>query len=268
MKMSFFFAGDCITHGVAVGHDPVYEETKTPKVARPWWLARTAGPVGSIVSTVRDQLTYARFHMGDGCAASGERLLSPASIALMQVPYAPAANGEFSGVAWFIRDAGGTRIVRHGGATNGQISAFLMAPDHHFAIAILTNSDRGGELNLQVTRQALRSYLGIDENDPEPIPAGVEQLREYEGYYVSPLTHLVLSVSDGRLVVEERPQGGFPTPDAPPGPAAPLMGAALSAKDWLVVLDEPGKGLRGEFMRADGEIRWLRFGGRMYRKER
>ena len=186
MNMSFFFAADCITHRVAVGHQAVYEETGTPKVAQPWWLARTGGPVGSIVSTVRDQLTYARFHMGDGCTSSGESLLSPASIALMQEPYAPAANGEFSGVAWFIHDIDGTRLVRHGGATNGQISSFLMAPGRRFAMTILTNSDRGGELNLQVTRQALLSHLGIDEKDPEPIEAGAEQLREYEGLYLRP----------------------------------------------------------------------------------
>jgi len=272
MNMSFFTAAECITHRVAAGHEAVYEgqagaSSKTPKVARPWWIARTAVPAGSIVSTLRDQLTYAAFHVGDGRTPGGERILSPESLALMQQPYAPAANGEFSGVAWFIRDATGTRIVRHGGATNGQMSAFVLAPDRGFAITVLTNSDRGGELNMQVVRRAMAAFLGIEEKDPEPIAADAAQLREYEGYYVSPLNHVELKLHDGRLVMEQHPQGGFPTPDSPPGPAEPPMTAALSAHDWLVLLDEPEKGMRGEFMREEGEVRWLRFGGRMYRKK-
>ena len=119
-------------------------------------------------------------------------------------------------MAWFIDDIDGTRLVRHGGATNGQISSFLMAPGRRFAMTILTNSDRGGELNLQVAPgRHCFPHLGIDEKDPEPIETGAEQLREYEGLYLSPLNHLVLTVAGNRLVVDEHSQGGFPTPDSP-----------------------------------------------------
>jgi hypothetical protein len=32
------------------------------------------------------------------------------------------------------------------------------------------------------------------------------------------------------------------------------------------VTEEPGKGMRGEFLREEGTVAWLRAGGRMHRK--
>src|SRR5262245_43778504 len=70
MDMSYFFAADAITDRVAVGHLNTFDAgANTPKVARPWALARVANPMGGIISTVKDQLRYARFHIGDGTAA-------------------------------------------------------------------------------------------------------------------------------------------------------------------------------------------------------
>jgi hypothetical protein len=44
--------------------------------------------------------------------------------------------------------------------------------------------------------------------------------------------------------------------------------AALCGTDAILVLDEPLKGVRGEFLRApDGQIAWLRAGGRVMRRE-
>jgi CubicO group peptidase (beta-lactamase class C family) len=265
MRMSFFFAADAITHRAAAGHTSPYEAgANRPKVARPWALARTANPAGGIISTVRDQLRYARFHMGDGTAADGARLLTPESIALMQAPFAPAANGEFSGIAWFIYDAGGVRLVRHGGATNGQLSAFVMAPAQRFAITVLTNSSRGGELHRDVTRWALRAYLGIDEQNPEPLELPEGQLAAYAGRYTAALNDAELELRDGALIMRITPKGGFPTKDSSPGPTPPAVRLAACAADQVIVLDPPFKDLRGEFLRnPDGSIAWFRFGGRV-----
>ncbi len=71
MTMSFFFPSDVITHRVAVGH---FVQDEKPIVSRTWALPRAAYPAGGVVSTVRDQLRYARFHMGDGTAPDGSRL--------------------------------------------------------------------------------------------------------------------------------------------------------------------------------------------------
>jgi CubicO group peptidase (beta-lactamase class C family) len=268
MSKSFFFAADTITHRVAVGHQSPYEGTGAPKVLRPWALARAAHAAGGITSSARDQLRYARFHMGDGAAADGTRLLTPESVALMQAPFAPAANGEFSGVTWFMRDAGGVRLVRHGGATNGQLSAFVMAPARRFAITVLTNANRGGELNREIVGWALREYLGIDEHPPTPLALTTEQLAEYAGRYSAALDNIALTPSDGALTMQYTPKGGFPEKDSPAPPAPPPMRLALCEGDRAVVLDGPMRDTFGEFLRdPDGTIVWLRFGGRIHARD-
>ena len=266
MSMSFFFAADCITYRVASGHGAVFGGGQgKPKVARPWALARCVAPAGGVISSLRDQLRYARFHMGDGTAADGKRLLSPQSLALMQTPHADAGGDRSCGVAWFIRDVAGRRIVSHDGATNGQQAALLMVPAERFAVCVLTNSDRGSELNGAVVTWALAHYLGAEAKECELVETSVEQLASYAGRYRSTLQDAVLRQVGEGLVLQIVPRGGFPLTDSPPAPTPPPMRAALCGEDRLVILEEPGKGGRGEFLRtSDGSIEWLRLRGRLH----
>jgi CubicO group peptidase (beta-lactamase class C family) len=266
MKMSFFFAADAISHRVAIGHDNHFDQGQPPvEVARPWALARAAHAAGGICSTVRDQLRYARFHMGDGTAADGIQLLTPESIAEMQTPRVPAADDQFFGVTWFINQVEGTRIVRHGGATNGQLSAFVMVPARRFAITVLTNADRGGELNQIIVNLALREFLGIEQPNPALLEATEKQLAAYAGRYESLLSRCDLELRDGTLVLQITPKGGFPTKDSPASPTPPPTRLALCGDDRVIALDEPSKDARGEFLRnPDGSIAWLRIGGRIH----
>lgn len=272
MDRSFFFAEQCITYRVAVGHEAVYEDNSpaTPTVSRPWALARTAGPAGGLISTVRDQLRYARFHMNGGVTGDGTRLLAPESVALMQTPSVAAANGDWIGLSWFIRDvtdkAPGARIVRHGGSTHGQQSAFQMVPARGYACTVLTNSGRGDELTGPVLRLALRLWLDVVVEDPQPVPVQAGQLAEYEGHYVAPLTDRIVRVEGETLVIEEVPKGGFPLKDSPPRPAGPPIRVLMCGPDRFIAIEEPGKGFQAEFLREDRAVAWLRAGGRMHQR--
>jgi CubicO group peptidase (beta-lactamase class C family) len=270
MTMTFFFPADVMTYRFVAGHEsPFAEGEPGPRVARPWQLARTASPIGGIISTARDQLRYARFHLGDGSAPSGERLLSRESLELMRKPHAPAANGEFVGVAWFLYDAAGVRLARHGGATKGQQAVLVTAPERGFAISVLTNSNRGGELHQQVVRAALEAYLGVREPEQVFLEPAAGQLDGYVGRYQAALATCELSLGDRELVLQYIPRGGFPTRGAPPGPTPPAVRVALCGEDQIVALDEPFKGTRGEFLRdAAGQIAWLRFGGRIHARNK
>ena len=269
MDRSFFFAEDMITYRVAAGHEePPGDGATRPTVARPWGLPRAIAPAGGIVSTVRDQLRYARFHLGDGTAPGGARLLTPASLALMQTAQVAADRDRQMGLTWFLRDVEGTRIVAHGGSTNGQQSAFLLIPSRRFALTILTNSSRGGDLNGDVTRWVLEQYLGLHDRDPESLAATADELAPYTGHYSAAASEIDLTVQGTDLMLQLTPKGGFPTPDTPAEPAPPPVRAALCGTDAILVLDEPLKGLRGEFLREpDGQIAWLRAGGRVMRRE-
>ncbi len=269
MSTSFFFAQDAITYRVAAGHDAVYPgDERQPAVLRPWWLARVSNTLGGLVAPVNDMLRYARFHLGDGKANghTGEQLLKPETLSAMHTPTVPAANGEFMGVSWFLRDVDQLRIIRHGGATNGQQATFQMGPARQFSIVMLTNSDRGSELIRPVVKQAFESFLGIVEHEPEPIPASQAQLSQYAGRYEGAAEDLQLEMSAGDLTLTVIPKGGFPTPDSPPQPAPPPTRLALSGPDHALALDEPFLGDQAEFLRAvDGSLTWLRFGGRVHR---
>jgi CubicO group peptidase (beta-lactamase class C family) len=265
MKMSFFFAGDLMTYRFAVGHNE--REGKTV-VARPWPLPRAAHPAGGITSTVHDQLIYAQFHLGDGTTSDGQRLLQPETVALMQTPQVPAGGAtEHMGVTWMLRHVGGVRIVEHGGATNGQLSAFLMVPERQFAITLLTNSETGSQLNAGVTKWALEHYCLATEPDPTHLSLSVEQLMEYTGRYTGATNDLDLILREGMLVMQDIPKGGFPTPEAPPPPADPPVRLALVEEDRVLALDEPIKGTRAEFLRdTSDQVIWFRIGGRIHKK--
>lgn len=265
MQMSFFFAGDMITHRVAAGHG-LRDETVT--VLRPWPLPRAAHPAGGITSTARDQLRYARFHLGDGSAPDGPHLLTPESMARMQTPLVRADTRGWMGLTWFVADRGETGLLAHGGGTLGQMSAFLFAPAHDFALTILTNAERGLNLHRDVTTWAVRHFLGVDDPDPAPQALPDAQLAPYAGRYTSVLQDLELTMQDGMLILQDVPKGGFPLQDSPPRPASPPTRLAFYDPDLVLALDQPYKDQRGEFLRdANGTLIWLRISGRLHRRE-
>lgn len=268
MRRSFYFAREAITYRVAAGHGAIYAGQEGPaEVLRPWWLARASNPFGGLNASLDDLLRYARFHLGDGRGPDGERLLATETLRLMQEPICPAANGEQMGITWFLRDVQGMRILRHGGATNGQMAALQLVPQRGFALAALTNSDRGSELYQSLARQALERFLGLSEPEPAPIPADEAVLAQYAGRYSAAAQDLWIELQAGGLTLHVEPRGGFPTPDAPPPPAPPPVRLAVCAPDTLLVLDEPSKGSRLEALRGPaGELTWLRFGGRVHRR--
>ena len=240
-----------------------------PVVQREWALARAAHPAGGLISSVEDQLRYAHFHMGDGTTADGTRLLSAASMALMQSPLAPAGPSvDALGVTWMLRDVAGTRLVQHGGTTNGQLSAFVMAPARGFAITVLTNADRGGQLHHDITEWALRHYLGVAETEPARLDLPTDSLAAFAGRYSARGSDLDLTLDDEGLILSMTPRGGFPRKDSPARPAPPPMRVAAIGEDRVVIVEGPFQGQQAEFLRRpDGGIVWLRMGVRAYARQ-
>lgn len=265
MEHTCFFAKEAITQRVAVGHNVLPEQGA--QVTEPWALARNSNPTGGIISTARDQLRYARFHLGDGRAADGGRLLQAESLRTMQTPWANAGNmADAVGVSWLLDSVGGVQTVAHGGATNGQMSAFLLVPARHFAITVLTNANRGRELHSKLAPWALEHLLALSNPQPVIQPRGASELSRYAGRYVARLTHLEVSVVENGLLVKTIPQGGFPYKDSPPGPAQPPSTLAFVTEEKLIFVDGPLQGGRAEVIYdTDGSVAWLRVGGRIHR---
>jgi CubicO group peptidase (beta-lactamase class C family) len=262
LARSFFFARNVITERFAVGHNV---KGDTPEVARPWELPRTANAAGGLISDIGDLFTYARFHMGDGTAADGTRVLSPEGIAYMQSPLFDKGHDGAMGLTWHLNTIGGVRMVRHGGGTVGQQTLLVLAPSRNFALAVLTNSSRGNELHGAVTTWILKRYLDIDEPEPELLDLTADALAPYVGRYHAAMNDLDLTVRDGGLVLKMTPRGGLPRADEPEIP--PPVRVALAGENLLIGLDEPIKGNRSEFIRdPDGTVGWLRLGSRAHRR--
>jgi CubicO group peptidase (beta-lactamase class C family) len=258
--------GDVMTQRFAVGH---HCDAEGAHVSRPWYLPRAVYPAGGISCDVRDLLRYAQFHLGDGTAEDGARLITPESMSLMHSPQVTIwGEEETMGLSWFIRDAGDVRQLSHGGGTNGQVSLLLMVPDHSFALAILTNADRGQAVTRDVSRRAIMQYLGVETPQPTALAASEQELAQYTGRYVRPFAEMELGTLGGKLIAQVTPRGGFPTEDSPSPPSPPPMSLALCDRDRLLVLDGPMQGAQGDIIRTpDGSIRWLRSGGRVHVRE-
>ena len=258
LEHSFFFPDDVMTHRFVVGHE-LDAEGKTV-VARPWWIGRSAHAAGGIVSTVRELLRYARFWIDGG------DLLSAESIAEMTRPQAPI-GGEYDavGLAWFLREREGVRLISHGGGTKGQISLLAIAPEQGFAFVALTNHQWGGPVTERAYNEATEAYLGFREPELVAVDMPAERLSEYLGRYESKLSDLELAQTEQGLELRLELKGGFPTPDTPPGPNPPPDPVAFASEDEVFVPEGPFKGDRARFLRdSDGRIEWLRAGGRLY----
>jgi CubicO group peptidase (beta-lactamase class C family) len=274
MDRSTYFARDAITYATVSGHDLV---DGTLRVMRNPWspIPRASNPAGGIISSIRDVLRYARFHLGDGVGPDGTRLLSPAGMQQMRTPQtgpgtAGPTDADGIGIAWVLLNVDGTRILAHdGGISNRFQTRLQLIPERQFALTILTNHGSGGKIFEPVTAWALEHYLGLRNPSPAAYDLPADQARQYVGRYVQSLeavaelqalvrlhpeelsaADLVLTYEisrrDGRLYyqdlgTDEQFSFGFYRPDG------------------AIVLDGPSAGERFDFLRdARGAVGWVR----------
>jgi CubicO group peptidase (beta-lactamase class C family) len=272
MTQTLFFPNDIMTRRFVVGHTTHDDDRLT--VARPWALPRGNSPAGGISATARDQIAWAKFHLGDGTAPDGARLLSQDSLDLMKQPTAEmrgSALGDYVGISWLMRDIDGVRLVGHGGTTNGQYSEFTTVPERGFAVISMTNSGpNGSQFNTQIEKWALEHYVGVVDAEPEPLVLSDEALQPYVGRYETIAAICDITSEGGRLLatVELKPEfaavlrdSGEEVPEEqPPIPLALLAGDG----DQYVVPDGSAKGMRGYFTRgSDGSVDGAHVGGRL-----
>ncbi len=265
MTRSFFFAEEAIVYRVAAGHNVASPRSRKHSVAIPWDLGRGSGPAGGVISDVVDQLRWAQFHLGDGRAPDGKRLLKRSSLREMQRPQAEAGNiAEAVGLSWLLDSYDGVRLVSHGGTTHGQLSAFVTVPERDFAVTVLTNSSRGGEVHGAVVRKALSIYLGLERRLPEVLRPDAAELARFAGRYVDPFKEAAID-----LELRGRRLRASVIPLEEMGDTTRLAPFYLAPFDADRFLIQGGRldGLRAEFLRDRGNrVRWIRFGGRLWRK--
>lgn len=273
LEESFYLPTEVLSRRFALGH---LSTQKGPKVAHVWGLDRSAGPAGGLVSSVRDQLRYARMHLGESPVGNAKRVLRPSTLTRMQRPHFPAGNfADHVGLSWMIRDVDGVRTVNHGGnVSNLQISSFVMVPERRFAATVLTNSGSGGALAAEVERWILERYLGVAPKPPITLSLPADRLRQYAGRYESKLLAVDIAVGGSGLTMTSRFNVKL---EDVPEEERDLLEEMLSAKPAPVKMGMLGDdrvvtdgGSRGEFLRHNpaAPVRWFRWGGRLLTKTR
>jgi CubicO group peptidase (beta-lactamase class C family) len=270
----FFFTNEIMTRRFSVGHNQHPDGTIT--VARPWALPRCGNPAGGISSTAADLIQWARFHLGDGCAPDGTRLLSEDLLKRMQQPtfdMRGSALGDYVGISWLLEDVDGVRLVGHGGSMNGQYSEFTMVPERDFAISVFTNcGPNGPQLYRELTQWALEAYAGVHHAEPEPISLGDAELAAYVGRYETIAAVCDITAANGGLVakVELRPEvlaqlrEEMDLDEDPEDQPPFVLGLLGGEGDRYVVAEGPAKGMKGYFVRgASGEVESVHLGGRL-----
>lgn len=264
---SFIFAHEAIVYSTAVGHS-----LKTPggdehEVRRKYLLPRNVAPAGGVISNVGDLLTFAASSMSDG-AWNGRRILSPAALETMQTPQVRAANYatanfvEWGGLGWAIRFIDGVKVIEHGGSINGFQAKIKVIPARRFAIAILTNSGRGGVLGDHIAEWALDHFVGLRAPRSEPISLPDDALARFAGRYRAVDEEATITVEDDglRRVITVTDPSNPGEQNFPPNLLRPI-----SEREFVVVTQDENEGSQVDFIEGDaGAIRFLRMDGRLY----
>jgi CubicO group peptidase (beta-lactamase class C family) len=258
--------GEFIVSRFASGH---FVRDGRATLQRPF-SASTSVTAGGVGVCMTDLLAYARFHMGDGAAANGDRVLTRQSLEQMRAVQAhKQGTDDDIGLAWHIRHVGPIRTFGHGGTLAGHILLLEIVPERNFAIAILTNANSGWRLIQDVERDALKTYLGatyarnqaiahrgLVETLPsvEPLAAQPDP-APYLGTYTRPSNSYVVRTDGGKLIVQDRPNAGGTPREWP---------VAFYGADHAVVTDGSDRGQSIEFVRdAAGRVNWIRVVGRV-----
>ena len=263
MERAFLNAAEVINEDFVVGHKTVEGNLE---VARPWRIPRGTLPVGGIVTNTGDLLRYAAGLMG------GEGGVLPAArVAEMWTPELPIHGPEATsiGLSWMRRDFADTYLVQHSGGTNGQVTLLTLLPAHRFAVAVLSNGDLGRRPTQKTAAFALKEFLGLDLPSPAEIRSTPGELAAYAGTAERPGFTLNLQMLGDYLVGLLASTIGFPTENDPPSPPEPPFRVGRCEEDRLLILEGRSEGVAIDVIRgADGEIRFMRLGGRMYRFSR
>lgn len=274
LSHSFFARDDVMTRRFAVGHNP--GDDGTLSVARLWRRWRGDNPGGGLASSVADQIRWARFHLSDGRADSGARVMPAELLHQMKEPTVALRGstlGDAIGIGWFLRDVDGVRTVGHGGSANGQFAELLTVPERDFAVVALSNAGPNGiPFNQAVVRWALETYLGVVDRDPEPLPYDETRAREIVGRYETDAQLLKIRTNGARLMLEVgiKPEiRAAADTELPPDYEPADIGLLPGEGDEYVVTSGGLKGQRGFFTRNEnGTVVGVDLAGRLYKRTR
>jgi CubicO group peptidase (beta-lactamase class C family) len=167
-------------------------------------LGSTASPAGGLAVSANDMARWLMIQLDGGAIPGGGRLFSEAAHEQMWKPVVlqPVAQrtGELAplqpmfstyALGWDVQDYRGHKIVWHGGAVFGFLTAVVLLPEKHVGFSIEINSE-DGTIILGLMYELLDHYLGLPQDSwPEKISADrkkrvQEALKAYQASAATP----------------------------------------------------------------------------------
>lgn len=264
LDSTLFFLPDVMTRRFMIGHIQ-QEDDGSIGTARPWSEPRGGGftmPIG-------DLLAWARFHTGDGRAASGEQVLATELMQQMREPTFDRQGGSGIGVGWQLSSIDGVRILFHGGSGIGQFTECWLVPERDFAAVVFTNSGPNGMgLNKQFIQWALEAGVGLVEPEPVALRLDAEQAALYAGPYETNVMTCDLVVDGTGLEMTVKVKQSALDDAGEDDPQYPPMRVELLSGDGnrYRILDGPFVGLQGYFTRSGETVDGIDVGGRLFKR--
>lgn len=243
---SVYTAEEAIVYPVALGHQPLALDAPEHELIRSFAYPRARRPSGGIISTVVDLLRFSRWHLGQDDSPVS---LSAALRDAMREPVVHLRDdGEAWGIGWNLSPAkDGTLTIGHGGSIGGYQSKLTLVPERGFALAILTNSARGGMACAEIEEAFLADVLGLDISAPDTVALPDDALEALVGTYRQPEGEYAFTVSEGGLVMRFGGAYGPVPGEVPP----PVRMVPVGIREFIVP-DGPFVRTRADFL-ADGE---------------
>lgn len=141
---------------------------------------------GAMKSTLENMKNYIRFHLSEGLAPSGERVLSEYAIREMHKPHAIYGHQSYYGYGLAIQHMGDFICVGHGGSLHGVSSHLLFAKQLGVGVMVLCN--KSGVPVAGIAEAAMRWFGGLPVEKTERMPDDpwtAEQLHKAVGVYRS-----------------------------------------------------------------------------------
>lgn len=168
-------------------------------------LARNAAPAGGLAVSANDMARWLLIQLGEGKLPEGDgRLFSEAAHEQMWTPVVLQPNAPRPdslkatepmfytyALGWDVQDYRGAKIVWHGGAVFGFLTAVVLIPEKNVGFAIEINSE-DGEIIKGLMYELLDHYLGLPKDDwPAKLSAYKKQkvaeaLKAYQASSVKP----------------------------------------------------------------------------------
>jgi CubicO group peptidase (beta-lactamase class C family) len=139
-------------------------------------LVDAIAPAGSMYSNVLDMSKWMRFLLDSGRVA-GKRLVSDTAFAELMRPQVLVPSDEFYptarlthpsftayGMAWFLEDYRGEKVVFHTGSIDGLVAIVGLMPARRLGIVVVANRDHA-EVRHALMYRVFDAYLGGPQRD-------------------------------------------------------------------------------------------------------